>query len=127
MANLPFPPAGWENQGTLAVIERAPFQVAARLEPATPLAPGKEATLVVTAKRAPGFEGDIVLSVAGLPANVTAAAVNIAKDKVEARFPVKAAANAAEGKASLVVSGKGKVLDKELSFPAAGVELTIKK
>ena len=127
MANLPFPPAGWENQATLAVIERAPFQVAARLEPATPVAPGKEATLVVTAKRAPGFEGDIVLSVAGLPANVTAAAVNIAKDKVEARFPVKAAANAAEGKASLVVSGKGKVLDKELSFPAAGVELTIKK
>jgi len=127
MANLAFPPAGWESSATLAVIERAPFQVTARLEPATPVAPGKETTLVVTARRAPGFEGEITLGVAGLPANVTAAAVNIAKDKTEARFPVKAAANAAEGKAALVVTGKGKVLDKELAFPAPGVELTIKK
>ena len=127
MANLAFPPAGWEGGATLAVIERAPFQLTARLEPATPVAPGKEASLVVTAKRAPGFEGEIALSVTGMPANVTAAGVAIAKDKSEARFPVKAAANAAEGKAALVVTGKGKVLDKELAFPAAGVELTIKK
>ena len=127
MANLAFPPAAWESKATLAVIERAPFQVTARLEPATPVAPGKETTLVVTAKRATGFDGEITLSVAGLPANVTAAAVSIAKDKTEARFPVKAAANAAEGKAALVVTGKGKIFDKELAFPAPGAELVIKK
>ena len=67
------------------------------------------------------------MSVAGLPANVTGAAVTIAKDKTEARIAVKAAANAAEGKAALVVSGKGKVMDKEISFSAVSVELTIKK
>ena len=127
MANLPFPPQSWENQATLAVIERAPFLLTAKLDPATPVAPGKEATLVVNVKRATGFDGEVALSVAGLPANVTGAAVTIAKDKTEARIVVKAAANAAEGKAALVVSGKGKVMDKEISFSAVSVELTIKK
>lgn len=127
MANLPFPPKNWENRASLAIIDPAPFRVSARLDPATPVAPGKETALVVSVERAPGFVGDVAISVAGLPANVTAALTPIAKDKSEVRIPIKAAANAAEGKANLVVTGKGKVLDKELSFNAGAVELTLKK
>ncbi len=127
MANLSRLPTAWESQAALAVIEKAPFQITARLEPVTPVAPGKETVLVVTVQRQSDFQGEVVLSVAGLPANVTTAAVPIIKDKTEARFPVKAAANAAEGKASLVVTGKGKIADKELGFNAGAVELTIKK
>src|SRR5262249_45529530 len=106
--------------------ERPPFTLAAKFDAAT-YAPGKPATLTVTATRVPGFTGEIVLAAAGQPANVTPALKNIPANQNEAKVAFTLAPKAAVGTYPIAVSGKSKHMNKDFSVSAAPVSLVIKK
>ena len=73
------------------------------------MAPGKDATFTVTLTRRDGYAEPVALSVAGLPANATADAPTIAKDKTEAKIVVKTKDNTPVGAPALIeCQGQGR-------------------
>lgn len=110
----------------LILVDKPPFTLAAKFDaPAT--TPGKPLGLTVTATRAAGFVGEIVLSVAGLPANVTPALKNIAANANEAKLQINPAANAPPGQYPITVTGKAKHMNKDYSVNAPQVPLMLTK
>src|SRR5207244_6738369 len=73
LAGLPYPPRTWLRGVGVAVLPRPPVTLSARWEPPEAVR-GLATTLVVTAEREKDFDGDVALSLVGLPPNVTAAA-----------------------------------------------------
>lgn len=126
LGNLPVPPARLSRSVAVAVLERAPFALAAKVDPAS-VAPGKDAVLTITLTRRDGFAEPVALSLAGLPANATADSPTIAKDKNEAKITVKTKGNTPVGSPALIVTGKAKVGGADLGVAAPAVTLTIKK
>jgi hypothetical protein len=123
LGNLTYPPQDLQDQLALAVTEKPPFRLAARLD-LPEAARGLPATLTVTATRAPGFTEEIALSPGTLPANVTAALKPIPKGANEVKVQLTAAANAALGSFPISVVGKTKYNNKEFavtSVPASVV------
>ncbi len=107
LANLPVPPRPWYHQFALAVTERPPFDLAAKFD--SPMAtPGKPAPLTITATRLPAFTGEIALTAAGLPGNVTAMLKNIPAGQKEVKVELKLAANAPVGTFNVTLTGKAK-------------------
>jgi hypothetical protein len=126
LANLPVPPRTLVDPLGLAVTEKPPFTLAAKFD--SPSAtPGKTATLTVTATRVPGFTEEVALTVAGLPANVTAAMKNIPAKQNEVKVTVTLAPAAAVGQSSLTITGKAKVQGREVVAQTSPVPLVIKK
>ncbi|MFM7541130.1 MAG: hypothetical protein ACKO9Z_15865, partial [Planctomycetota bacterium] len=126
LANLPVPPARLSRSVAVAVLERAPFALAAKVDPAS-VAPGKDAVLTITLTRRDGFAEPVALTLAGLPANATADSPTIAKDKNEAKITVKTKGNTPVGAPALIVNGKAKVGGADLTVAAPAVTLMIKK
>ena len=126
LANLPVPPSRLTRGVALGVLDRAPYSLSAKIDPAS-VAPGKDATITVTLNRRDGYAEPVALSVAGLPANATADTPTIAKDKNEAKIVVKTKANTPVGAPALIVNGKGKVDGADLTVAAPAVTITIKK
>jgi hypothetical protein len=77
--------------------------------------------------RRDGYAEPVALSVAGLPANATADAPTIAKDKTEAKIVVKTKDNTPVGAPALIVNAKAKVDGADVTVAAPAVTLTIKK
>ena len=125
-AGLPMPPRWTYTEVALAVTERAPFTLAAKFDEAA-AAPGKPTMLTVTVTRTAGFNGDVALTLTGLPANVTAKPVPIPANMTEGKVTLTLAANAAVGAFPIAVSGKAKHNGREFSVNAAPVSLTVKK
>jgi hypothetical protein len=126
LANLPAPPRPLYHQFALAITERPPFTLAARFDtPST--APGKPASLTITATRAPGFTAEIALTAAGLPANVTAALKNIAANQNEVKVQLNLTAQAKEGQFPITIQGKAKHQNRDVAASAAPASLVIKK
>jgi hypothetical protein len=126
-AGLPVPPRQtWTVLG-LGVTEKVPFKLAAKIE-ATSSEPGEPVTLTITATRDPGFKGEIALSAAGLPANVTAALKSIPADATEFKGQIDPAANAAPGQYAITFVGKAKYkdLDFEVKAPPSQLVLAFK-
>ena len=109
LANLPVPPRPWYHQFALAVTERPPFDLAAKFDSpmATPGKPGA-ADPTITATRLPAFTGEIALTAAGLPGNVTAMLKNIPAGQKEVKVELKLAANAPVGTFNVTLTGKAK-------------------
>ncbi|HWG43566.1 MAG TPA: PPC domain-containing protein [Gemmataceae bacterium] len=126
MANLPLPPRGTFASIGLAVTEKPPFTLTAKLD-APSYMPGKPATLTVTAVRSPGFSAEIALSAAGLPPGVTAALKNIPANQNEIKVPLTLTPKAKIGKAALLITGKAKHQGRDISTTTPAVPLTIKK
>jgi hypothetical protein len=97
-----------------------------KIDPAT-IAPGKNASATVTASRAKDFTSEIVITVGGLPANVTAKAGPIPANMNEVKFEITSTDKAAPATPSITVTGKGKGKDKEETHTSPGITLTIKK
>jgi hypothetical protein len=123
LANLPLPPKNLLTSIGLAVTEKPPFTLAAKLDAAS-YAPGKPATLTVTATRAPGFTAEIALS-AVLPPGVTAMLKNIPANQNEIKLTLTPQAKI--GNAAVTVTGKAKHQDREATATAPPVTLVIKK
>jgi hypothetical protein len=126
LAALAVPPRQTWNAFALAVTEKAPFTLTAKFD-AENTQVGKPATLTVTAVRAPGFTGEIVLAVNGVPANVAPALMNIPGDKSEAKLTLNAAANAAPGTYPVTVNGKAKHNNKDFAANAPPANLVLVK
>jgi hypothetical protein len=127
MAELPVPPQQLWNPVAVGVTEKVPFSLAAHVEGA-PTTPGEPVPLTIVAKRIAGFDGEIVLSAAGLPANVTAALTNIAAKVTEIKGQLSTAANAAPGQFGVTIVGhaKYKDIDFEVKAPVAQFSLVEK-
>lgn len=126
LAGLPYPPRTmWRDFG-IGVQPQPPFALALKLDPAT-IKPGEKTTLTVTAKRAKGFDGEIALSVNGLPAMVTTKAAPIPKDGNEVKLEITSTDKAAAATPAITVTGKAKVNDKDESSTSPAATLTIKK
>lgn len=75
---------------------------------------GGTVNLAVKLERRDGFDGEVAVTVNGLPAGVTAAPLTLAKDKAEGQLTLTAAADAAPGPARLEVVGTGKAGEREI-------------
>jgi hypothetical protein len=126
LANLPLPPKNLLTSIGLAVTERPPLTLAAKLDAAS-YAPGKPATLTVTATRAPGFTAEIALGTSALPPGVTAMMKNIPANQNEIKLTLTLAPEAKVGNAAITVTGKAKHQDREVTASAPPVTLVIKK
>lgn len=126
LANLPLPPKNMLASIGLAVTEKPPFALAAKLDAASYM-PGKPATLTVTATRKPGFSAEIALSAAGLPPGVTAMMKNIPANQNEIKLTVTLTPKAKVGKAAITLTGKAKHQGRDVIATAPPVTLTIKK
>jgi hypothetical protein len=126
LAGLPVPPRAAWTQLALAVTEKAPFTLAAKFD-APSTAPGKPAALTVTATRAAGFTGEIALTAAGLPANVTAALKNVPANANEVKVQLSPAANAPVGQFPVTITGKARHKDRDFTASAPPVPLVLKK
>src|SRR5262249_22757834 len=107
LAKLPLPPHSTFTPIGLAVTEKPPFALAAKLDAASYM-PGKPATLTVTATRASGFTAEIVLSAAGLPPGVTAKLKNIAANQNEVQIELTLTPQAKVGQAAITIAGSAK-------------------
>jgi hypothetical protein len=124
LAGLPFPPQQLLSEVGLAVIEKPPFTLTARV--GHPEASrGSSVPLSVTAIRAPGFTEEIALSAVGLPADVTAALKNIPKGEHTVTGQLTPAAKAPLGQLTISVTGKAKFQNKEYAVTAQPFDLTI--
>ena len=75
---------------------------------------GASTVLTVRVERTDGFDGDVTVTVAGLPAGVTTAALVIPKGQQEGKLTLTAAAGAPLGPCRISVNGVGKSGEKEL-------------
>jgi hypothetical protein len=85
---------------------------------ATPDAPtiarGGSVTLIVRAERTDGFDGDITVTVTGVPGGITAATLTIPKGQQEGKLTLSAATNAPMGPSRLTVVGTGNAGEKSI-------------
>src|SRR5581483_4386200 len=102
-----------------------PFALAVKFDEENVM-PGKPAHLTVTATRDAGFTGEIALTAAGLPANVTAMLKNIPANMNEIKVQLNVAANAAPGTTPITITGKAKHNNRDVTANAAA-PLVIKK
>jgi hypothetical protein len=126
LANLPLPPPSLLTSIGLAVTEKPPFGLTAKLDAASYL-PGKSATLTVTATRAPGFTAEIAVSAAGLPPGVTAMLKNIPANQKEIKATLTLTPKAKVGQAAVTLTGKAKHQGRDVTATAPPVTLVIKK
>jgi hypothetical protein len=126
LGNLPHPPSNILTPIGLAVTEKPPFALAAKFDAAS-YQPGKPATLIVTATRMPGFTAEIALSAAGMPPGVTVMLKNIPANQNEIKLTTTLTPQAKIGQAAIVVTGKSKHHDSEVSTSAPPATLVIKK
>jgi hypothetical protein len=125
LAKLPLPPPSTFTPIGLAITEKPPFALAAKLDAASYM-PGKPATLTVTATRASGFTAEIVLSATGLPPGVTAKLKNIAANQNEVQIELTLTPQAKVGQAALTIAGSAKHQDRDVRATAP-INLVIKK
>lgn len=76
--------------------------------PAMAVKQGQKLELTVKAARKPDFKDNIVVTVLGLPPNVTASALTINGNQTEGKVTLTAAGNAPVGGGSVIVQGTGK-------------------
>jgi hypothetical protein len=126
LAGLPLPPPMLLTEAALGITEKPPFLLTAKFDqPST--APGKPATLTVTATRVPGFTAEIPLTLTGQPANVTPMLKPIAGKQDKVQLTLNLAANAPVGTFNITVIGKAKQQTRDFAVPAPSAALVIKK
>jgi hypothetical protein len=124
MANLPVPPRTTFGVLGVAILEKPPFTLAAKvMEPAA--VPGKAVTFLVTATRVPEFKGEIALSFVGLAPGMTAAPAKIAADQKETKVEVKLTPAVKPGAVLVTVRGTAKHGASEFNVGATPVTVNV--
>jgi hypothetical protein len=126
LAGLLYPPLHLNNQVGLAVREKGPITLVAKLEHPEG-APGLGMQVTLTATREKGFTEEITLNPpTGLPANVPAPKIPpIPKDKNEVKFALDLNAKAPVGEYVIVFSGKSKKEKTEVAVSAIPLVLIV--
>ncbi|MFO0930855.1 MAG: hypothetical protein U0736_28135 [Gemmataceae bacterium] len=105
LGNLPVPPRTMWSSVAVAVTDKPPFTLAAKLDAAT-APPGKPATATVTATRTAGFGAEIAATVQGLPPS--APGVKIPANQTTAKVTINLPPNVKIGQTLLTVQGTTK-------------------
>src|SRR5262249_33881386 len=126
LAGLTFPPRHLLNQVAFAVKERAPFALIAKFEPEEAL-PGTPVSLVIQAKRDPGFEDVIALNPPiGLPPNLPPPKLPpIAKGQNEIKIKLDVNAKVPIGDSLVLVTGAAKHQGKDFSAASSAAKLLV--
>jgi hypothetical protein len=124
LGGMPNPPPELLGGAVLAVVEKPPFALSVKADPAR-VEKGKAGKLLVEATRAEKFEVDIPLAVLFAAPNVTATPKPVPKGKTEVEFPVTVAGNAGGGANPVVLRATAKVGGKDYAVtpPPAFVEV----
>lgn len=117
---LPYLPAGWADQ--IATVRIRGLDVGVTPPASVTVRPGATVKLKITVDRR-AYDGDIALSLLGLPANVTAKAGTLAKGSQEMALEIVADGKAEAITRSLYVKAEG----GGLSTYAGPIEMTIAK
>ena len=125
LSGLAYPPQEVLSPIGLAVIEKPPFTLSARVDQSEASA-GSTIPLTITVQRAKGFDEEITLAPVNLPPNVTTTLKKIPKGESEIKGELKPAANAPLGPFVMSVTGKAKVQNKEVAVTARPIELTLR-
>lgn len=126
LAGLPVPPHSLTSLVGLAVTEKPPFTLTAKLDAAT-AAPGKPITATVTASRTAGFTAEIAVSVQGLPAGAAAPPVKIAPMQTSAKLTITLKPNVKVGQTLLTLQGAAKHDGRDWAVRTAPLPLVVKK
>ncbi len=124
LAGLPFPPRDLLHGLALAVTQKPPFTLTAKVDAGAALR-GTAATVTVTAARDAGFTEAIALTPGALPPNVAAALKPIPKGANEVKVTLTPAANAALGPFNFTLIGKAKYQMKDISGTSAPAPLVV--
>jgi hypothetical protein len=124
LASLPYPPRNLLNHVALAVTEKAPFMLSAKVDRAD-FARGTAVPVTITANRVAGFAEEIALSPIGLPPNVTPALKSVPKGQDEVKVQLNPAANAGLGQFPISFTGKAKYQNKDFSVTAHPISLVL--
>lgn len=126
LSGVLFPPLHLNDQIALAVKEKAPFALVAKLDSPESV-PGIPANVTITVVRDKGFAEEIVLNPPiGLPPGVPVPKLaNIAKDKSELKFTLPLDGKTPLGEYQLLFAGKAKVGARELITGALPLNLAV--
>jgi hypothetical protein len=126
LANLPFPPRHLVSEIALAVRERSPFSLIARLEHDGAVA-GLPATIKLIVERDKGFDAEIVLTPpTGLPPGVAMPALKpIAKGQNEMLIQLPLPPKTPLGQFLLTFTGKAKQAGKDFAVLAAPLAIDV--
>jgi hypothetical protein len=113
LGGLTYPPRHWLRGVAVGVTPKPPFSLAARWERPEAVR-GLANTLLVTATRDPGFDGEIVLTAAGLPPGVSRD-VAIAAGQTEGKVEVKPSDKAGLGPFPFTLTGRGTHAGREVT------------
>jgi len=124
MAGLPFPPRQLLDELAIAVTQKPPFTLTAKVDAGEALR-GAAATVTVTAVRDAGFTEEIALAPGALPPNVVPALKPIPKGANEVKVTLTPAANAALGSFTFTLVGTSKHQMKDVRSTSAPGALVV--
>jgi hypothetical protein len=124
LANLPYPPRQLLHQVGVAVTEKPPFTLTAKLDLPEAVR-GVPATLTITATRTSGFVDPIALEPFGLPPGVVPALKPIPQGLNEVKVQLTAAVNVPVGTYTVSVTGKAKFQNRDYAVTAFPAKLVL--
>jgi hypothetical protein len=126
MANLPVPPRAMHYALALAILEKPPFALAAKLDAPT-VQPGKAITATIKATRQPGFTGEIVVTALGAPPGTAVAPAKIPGAQSEVKVTLTLKPNVKLGQSLITFQGAAKHNGRDFVAKSAAVPLVVKK
>jgi hypothetical protein len=124
LADLTFPPRHLFRQLGVAVTEKPPFGLAAKVDKPE-MVRGVLGTVTITATRQAGFTEAIALAPLGLPPGVTAVLKNIDKNQTSVQLTLNAGGNAPLGHFAISFRGNAKFQNRDFAVTATPATLTL--
>jgi hypothetical protein len=124
LQNLPYPPRHLNHQLAVAVTEKPPFRLTAKLDLSEAVR-GVPAALTVTAVRATGFTDAIALTPFGLPPNVPAVAGAIPANQTQVKIALNLPLNAPLGTFSIGYTGRAKFQTRDFAVSSGPTPLPV--
>jgi hypothetical protein len=124
LAGLAYPPGQLLSQVGVAVTEKPPFTLTARLDYPEGTR-GQPVPVTILATRAAGFVDEIALTAAGLSPTLAPALKNIPSGQNEVKVVLQPAANAPAGPFIFSFTGKAKFQNQEWNVTAPSVSLVL--
>jgi hypothetical protein len=124
LAGLPYPPQQLTEGLAVAVTQKPPFTLTAKVDAGEALR-GTPATVTVTAVRDAGFTEEIALVPGPLPPGVAPALKPIPKGANEVKVTLTPAANTPLGSFTFLLTGKAKYQMKDVSGTSAPAPLVV--
>jgi hypothetical protein len=124
LGGLPYPPRHLNHQLAVAVTEKPPFTLIAKLDRPDAVR-GIPAAVTVTAVRTKGFTDPITLTPFGLPPSVPAVAATIPVNQTQVKIALNLPANVPLGTFSIGYTGRSKFQNRDFSVTSMPTSLPV--